>query len=137
MPNNHVIDPTFFYQAIESFSFEYDFYRLSEQVVDDYGKQKGTYEYSKIRGSLQTQGQRIRQRREGNIVEETYNFYCKSLYRIDKGDFIYYQHKLMRCDEVHSYDEYGVREATLKVVSLSTYQDLAEYIKYIEGRELV
>lgn len=137
MPNNHVIDPTFFYQCIETFSFDYDFYRLSKQTVDDYGDQKMSYEHSMIRGSLQTQGERIVKRQEGNIVEVRYNFYCKSLYRIDKGDFIYYKHKLLRCEDVHEYDEYGVREASLIMVSLTAYQDLSEYIKYLEGEKLV
>ena len=135
---NHVIDPTFFYQCIETFSFDYHFYRLSKQEVDENYEQKCMYEHFLIRGSLQSQGSRIVQRKEGNIIEDRSNFYCKSLYRINKGDLIHYKHKLYRVDDVpEDYDEYGVRACKLIMVQLSSYQDLEEFIKFIEGEELV
>lgn len=138
MSRNHVIDPTFFYQAIEIFSFNYHFYRLSKQEINENYEQHATYEHFIIKGSLQSQGSKIIQRKEGNIIEDRTNFYCKSLYQIEKGDLIHYKHKLYRVDDVtEDYDEYGVRACKLVMVQLSTYEDLEEYIKTIEGEELV
>lgn len=134
---NHVIDPTFFYRAIEIFEFEYDFYRLSKQTTNEFYEQVPEYEHFKIKGSLQSQGSKIVQRKEGNLTEVRYDFYCKSLYRIDKGDLLHYKHKLLRVEDVNDYDEYGVRSCKLVMVQLSAYQDLEEYIKFVEGEELV
>lgn len=137
MPNNHVIDPTFFNEAIETFSFDNVFYRRVKQGVDEFYEQKVTYTSYPLRGSLQSQGTRIVKRPEGNIIEIRYNFYCKSIYRIDKGDLIIYKNDLLRVEEMHPYDEYGVRSCRLLVVDFSGYQDLLEYLKYQEGRELI
>lgn len=135
---NHVIDPTFFYQCIETFSFPYNFYRFSRQETDENYKQHYIYEHFVIEGSLQSRGSRIVQTKQGNIVEDRSDFYCKSLYRIEKGDLIHYKHKLYRVKDVsEDYDEYGVRACHLEMVQLTSYQDLAEYIKFIEGEELV
>lgn len=138
MANNHVIDPTFFYQCIETFSFDYTFYRKTTQHVDEYYDQQKEYEHFTVRGSLQSRGKKLIQRKDGNIIEVHYDFYCKSLYRVDEGDFIIYNHRLLRCTEVsEEYDEYGVRAAHFIEVELSAYQDLLEYVKYVTGEELV
>lgn len=137
MSINHVIDPTFFYDAIELFEFEYKCYVLAEKKIDDYGRTKSSYISKTISGSLQTAGTRLEQKSTGNIQVVSYNFYCKSLYRINIGDVIYYHDNYLRCTSVHDYDEYGVREASLEMIQLSSYRDLEEYIKFEEGEELV
>lgn len=137
MPNNHVIDPTYFYDAIEEFAFDYYIYVMTGETVDDYGMQKHTYKQETIRGSLQTQGTSRKYSKDGNLDDCEYKFYCKSLYRINLGDFIEYQHKLLYVYAIHDYDEYGVREATLKMVDLMQYQDLADYLEYINGEKIV
>lgn len=135
---NHVIDPTFLWQAIEIFSFNYNFYRLSKQEIDENYEQHQVYEHFVIRGSLQSQGSRIVQTKNGNYIDDKTNFYCKSIYQIEKGDLIHYKHKLYRVDDVtEDYDEYGVRACKLTMVQLSAYEDLAEYIKMIEGVDLI
>ena len=35
---NHVVDPTFFYDAIEQFAFDYDWIVQSDRNIDDYGR---------------------------------------------------------------------------------------------------
>lgn len=134
---NHVVDPTFFYDAIEQFAFDYDAYIVNSVEPDEYGRL--TYSFSKttIRGSLQSQGNRLSQNKQGNTHDMKYQFYCKSLYRINIGDFINYKDKWLHVDEVYDYDEYGVRHVNLTMVDLTAYTDLEEYVKYINGEILV
>ena len=137
MANNHVIDPKFFYPAIEIFSFNYDIYNRDSFTIDDYGNRIDHYTKRTIRGSIQSQGKREVQNEQGNTIEMTYKFYCKSLYRIDIHDYIEYKHKALRVDEVQDIDEYGCRECSLTEVDISAYKDLAEYLNYIQGVEII
>lgn len=134
---NHLVDPTFFYDAIEEFSFNYTIYVVTGQTLNDDGNTVPQYSQQTIRGSLQSQGTRLVQSMTGNKTEQIYKFYCKSLYRIDIGDILVYKNRYMRVDELQDYDEYGVRECSLTVVDLAQYRDLAAYIKYLNGEELV
>lgn len=135
---NHLIDPTFFYDAIEEFSFNYNIYVVSDDdSLDEYGKRTATYNKQTIRGSLQTQGTSEIQSKSGNTHTKKYNFYCKSLYRINIGDIIEYKNEYLRVNSVHEYDEYGVREASLETIKLTQYRDFADYIKYLKGEKLV
>jgi hypothetical protein len=134
---NHLVDPTFFYDAIEEFSFNYTIYVVTGQTLNEDGNTVPQYTQQTIRGSLQSQGTRLVQSMTGNKTEQIYKFYCKSLYRIDIGDILVYKNRYMRVDELQDYDEYGVRECSLTVVDLAQYRDLAAYIKYLNGEELV
>lgn len=134
---NHLVDPTYFFDAIEEFAFNYDIYVKVDSKQDEYFREVSSFEKQTIRGSLQTQGLSLRQNKSGNLNENEYNFYCKSLYRINIGDFIHYKHQWLHVDSVHEYDEWGVREAHLTMVQLSAYKDLEEYVKYIEGKEII
>lgn len=134
---NHVIDPTYFYDAIEEFSFNYDIYVNTGKTVNEYGKRVLTYDKQTIRGSLQDRGSKIVRSKDGNIVEHNADFYCKSLYRINKNDVIEYKNEYYICTGIQPYDEYGCRQATLKVIQLAAYRDLADYIEYLQGGKLV
>lgn len=134
---NHVIDPTYFYDCIEEFSFNYNIYIVEKKDTDASGNVKRTYSKNVIRGSLQSQGVELRQSKDGNTKEMRYNFYCKSLYRIDIGDIIEYKNRYLRVESVKDFDEYGVRECSLLMVQLTKYRDLADYIKYLQGEKLV
>lgn len=134
---NHLIDPTYFYSAIEEFAFDYDIYVATDEKQDEYFRTVHSFEKRTIRGSLQTQGLSLKQNKSGNLHENEYNFYCKSLYRINIGDFIFYKGQWLYVDSVHEYDEWGVREAHLTMVQLSSYKDLEEYVKYINGDIIV
>ena len=134
---NHLIDPSYFYDAIEEFAFDYDIYVKTGETQDEFFRMKMTFEKQTIRGSLQTEGLSLKQSKSGNLQENEYKFYCKSLYRISIGDFIFYKGQWLHVDSVHEYDEWGVREAHLTMVQLSSYKDLEEYVKYIEGQEIV
>lgn len=135
---NHVIDPTFFYDAVENFAFDFDIYvQQDDNVLDDYGNSKLSYKKETIRGSLQSDGNRLRQSKDGNTHDMTYRFYCMSLYRINIGDIIEYKGNYLRVNFVQDYDEYGVRSAELTMIKLTAYRDFADYLKYITGVKLV
>lgn len=134
---NHVIDPTFFYDAIEEFSFNYDVFVNIGKTVDAMGRRVLQYEHNQIRGSLQSDGSRINRSKDGNTISHTYHFYCKSLYRLDKNDVLKYKDNYYIVNFVRDYDEYGVRSAELSMIQLTAYRDLADYIKYLEGEKLI
>lgn len=134
---NHIIDPTFFYDAIEEFAFNYDIATICEKDVDDYGNEKFRYRPSSIRGSLQPKEQRLNQSKEGNTQSLAYDFYCKSLYRINEGDYIYYKGRGLRVKSVVELDEFGVRECHLECTDLVVKRNLDDYVNYLNGDELV
>lgn len=137
MYQNHVVDPTFFYDAIEEFSFNYDIYVIVKKCLNEAGKTAITFDKQIIRGSLQSQGTVLVQSETGNMTMMRYDFYCKSLYRINIGDVIVYKNRYLLCKEVRDYDEYGVRSASLEQIQLSSYRDLRDYIRYLNGEVLV
>ena len=134
---NHLVDPTYFYDAIEEFSFNFTIYTVTNKTIDDYGNVKYTYDNAIVRGSLQSDGTRLVQSQEGNTTVVKYRFYCKSLYRINIGDIIEYKNKYLRVDFVQDYDEYGVRNCELTMIQLTAYRDLRDYIRYLNGEVLV
>lgn len=137
MYQNHVIDPTYFYDAIEEFAFNFDWYPLNGTSVNELGKRSFTYDHQIIRGSLQSQGTNLRQSVDLNTEDMQYRFYCKSLYRISIGDFIKYKDRYLRVIGVRDYDEHGVRSCTLQMVNLINYKDFQQYLKYLEGQVIV
>ena len=137
MPQNHVIDPTFFFDAILEFAFDYDWYPIKEKGLDDMKRQVVTYDHQTINGSLQPQAGNIDFKPAGNTVNLVYKFYCKSLYRIHIGDFIHYKDRYLYVNETQDYDEWGVREATLTMANLTDYRDFREYLKYLQGEVTV
>ena len=137
MPQNHVIDPTYFYDAIEWFAFNYDWYVVSDTGLDDLGRRINTFQKMTIRGSLQPQGTSLNQSTAGNTENLKYEFYCKSLYRINIGDFIFYKNRWLHVDGVHDYDEWGVRQASLTMINLNDYHDFQEYLSYLNGGTIV
>ena len=82
----HVIDPTFFYDAINEFSFDYTLYVVSAKTVNEYGKRVLTYTQQVVSGSLQSQGSQVVRSKTGKTDTKIYKFYCKSLYRVNKDD---------------------------------------------------
>ena len=138
MPQNHVIDPSYFYDAIEEFAFNYTlYYRSDVPARDEYGMLSYSFTKTSIRGSLQSRGKTLQQSKSGNTQTMTYNFYCKSLYRINIGDFIEYKNRFLLVKDVQDYDEWGVRECSLEMINLVDYQDLNDYVKYILGEKTV
>lgn len=134
---NHVVDPTYFYDAIEEFAFDFVIYVVTNKSIDEYGKRIRSFTKQMIRGSLQSDGTELNQSKDGSMTQRNYKFYCKSLYRIDIGDILEYKNNYLLVDSVHDYDEYGVREASLKQIQLTAYRDLADYIKYLSGEKFV
>lgn len=134
---NHNIDPTFFWDAIEEFSFNYNLYVNTSKTVDEYGRRVLKYTQQIVRGSLQSSGSQVSRSKQGNTDSKSYNFYCKSLYRIDKNDILEYKNEYFIVNSVQDYDEFGVRSCTLSMISLTNYKDLADYIKYLKGEKLI
>lgn len=137
MANNHVIDPTFFFPAIDIFSFPYDIYIRTGITIDALGNRHDTLAKKTIYGSIQSQGKRREQSTSGNTWVNEYKFYCKSLYRIDVNDYIHYKKKWLIVNDVQDYDEYGCRECTLNEIDIRAHKDLLEYEKYQTGVEII
>lgn len=134
---NHVVDPTYFYDAIEEFAFDFDWYTIAGITTDELFRDVTTFTKSTIRGSLQSQGTKLQQSTVGNTEQMEYEFYCKSLYRIQVGDFIFYKKRWLHVESVNDYDEWGVRSARLRMVNLNNYHDFMEWLKYERGDILV
>ena len=137
MSQNHVIDPTYFFDAILEFAFDYDWYVMTGYELDDMKRKVAKFDHRTINGSLQPQTGNINFSNSGNTTQLKYNFYCKSLYRINFGDFIFYKNRYLHVDEVQDYDEWGVRQVSLTMVNLTDYRDFEAYIKYLNGEESV
>lgn len=133
MKQYHVIDPTFFYDAIALFNMSVDWFSENEKTIDRYGELSTTYEHRIIQGSLQSQGTSLNFGADGNTEDMKYEFYCKSLYRIKIGDFLFYKNRWLHVESVRDFDEWGVRSAVLKMVNLTNYKDLEETVKYLRG----
>lgn len=134
---HHVIDPTYFFEAVEEFALDCDWYYESDMVIDELGMKHTQFVKDVIRGSLQSKGTSLNQKKEGNTETMKYEFYCMSKYRIKIGDFIFYKNRWLHTDFVQDYDEWGVRRADLTMVNLNNYKDLLESVKYLNGEELV
>ena len=90
-----------------------------------------------IRGSLQSQGTSLNQKKEGNTENMKYEFYCMSKFRIKIGDFICYKNRWLHVDSVRDFDEWGVRSATLTMINLENYKNLQESVRFLNGDEIV
>lgn len=135
---NHLIDPTFFYDAIEEFAFDYDLYRLDKTTkYDEEGKAINSWQHCVIRGSFQRHDLSKSRSKTGSIQSQTADFYCKSLYRINLDDILEYQNTYYIVTDVSNYDEFGVRSCSLKMIELTKYRDLRDYIMYLRGEKLV
>lgn len=134
---NHVIDPSYFDDVIAEFSFSYDWYHCTGMDVDDYGNQKNTFTKLSLVGSLQPHGKRRTPNKEGMVEVSTYDFYCKSIYRIDNGDFIKYQNDWLIVVSVEPYDEYGVRMVSLESANPAQHRDLLEAQKALTGEKII
>ena len=134
---NHVVDPTFFYDAIEEFAFNFEWYPINGTEIDPMGHRRYKYDKQIIRGSLQSQGTTLSQSVNLNSENMQYEFYCKSLYRISIGDFIHYKERWLRVFSVRDIDEWGVRSAVLQMVQLDNYKDFQAYLKYLTGQVIV
>lgn len=134
---NHVVDPTYFYDAIEMFAFNFTLYHKTNEEKDENFNVVSTYESTIVRGSLQSQGSKVNRSKKGNTNSHDYNFYCKSLYRIHIDDIMEYKNNYYIVNDVRDYDEWGVRSASLSLITLTEYRDFAEYLKYLEGEMLV
>lgn len=140
MPSQyHVIDPTFFNDVTELFSrpIGFDWYAKNAVSVDDLGRITNSFQKLTIKGSLQSQGTTLKLDKNLNTEEMEYRFFCMSIYRIHVGDFLFYKNRWLHVESVRDYDEWGVRSARLREVSLNNYHDFEEYLKYLNGDIIV
>ena len=136
--DGHIIDPTYFYDAVEEFAFNYVIYHKYEgDSIDEYGRATPNYKKDIIRGSFQTQGTSVKRDVKGNTMSEEVNFYCTSLYRIHENDIIERNGNYYLCGSTHNYDEWGVREASLTMKQLYELRDFEEWLKYQTGGSIV
>lgn len=135
---NKLVDPWWFYDAVEEFKFTYDWYIECRIEKDELFRQVVRYDKQKIDGSLQIQDTNLNINGSGGNTQSTkYRFYCMANFRIKTGDFIYYKGKYLHVDGFHEYDEYGVRTAELTEVNLNNYKDLQESIRFLNGEEII
>lgn len=137
MPQNHVIDPLYFKEALDEFAFNYTWYSEGEFVLDDMGRKVTKFDAKTIYGSLQSQGTALQQKIEGNTEQMKYKFYCMSNYRIKIGDFIVYKNRFLHVDNVEDYDEWGVRNCALTMTNLTNLKDLEESNRYLSGESVI
>lgn len=135
--SEHIISPSYFDDVIEQFSFDYDWYHITGQMIDELGNQKNIFTKLPLRGSLQPGRQSRSMSKEGNTETRPYDFYCKSIYRIDTGDFIKYHNDWLIVTGIEPYDEYGVRRASLESANPAMYKDLLEAIKALTGEVII
>ena len=136
--DGHIIDPTFFYDAIEEFAFNYVIYHKDKgDTIDEYGRAKPNYKQDIIRGSFQTKGTDISRDMKGNTTSEEADFYCNSLQRIHINDIVVRNNQYYIVNGTTNYDEWGVREARLKIISLEENRDFQEWLKYQTGGTIV
>ena len=135
MGNYNVMDPWFFWGAIDMFEFPYVWFVKKKQEKDKPGRIVHGYEKKEIRGSLQSQGFTKNFNTSGNTTSHKYMFYCKAIYQIGIDDYIYYQGNLLHVDGVtvdYTY-EYGIRACSLTVVQLIENRNLDDVEKFLEG----
>jgi len=136
--DGHIIDATYFYDAVEEFAFNYTiYYKGKGDELDEYGRAIPQYEKSTIRGSFQTQGNRISRKLDGNIQTEGASFYCMSLYRIHINDIVERNGNYYIVNQITNYDEWGVRKAELSVMTIQENRDFQEWLKYQTGGTIV
>lgn len=137
---DHNIDVKYFWDAIEAFSFNYEFYTYSGRTVDNLGHVIKTFEKSTIRGSLQSDhGYKKTRDKAGSTAEGTFNFYCESIYRFNIDDFIKTpQGQWLICTSVtEPYDEYGVRAGVFVMTDLYHHKQLADYLNTLAGKNKI
>jgi hypothetical protein len=136
--NQHSIDTKYFWDAIEYFSFDYEFYTMTGVSVDKLGHVKKAFTKSTIRGSLQSAGGFKKAKdKSGSTVSASFNFYCKSIYRVNVDDFIKTADgQWLICTGVEEpYDEYGVRACSFEMTDLYNHKDLQDYLAYLSGKK--
>lgn len=137
MDNFHVIDPSYFDDAIAEFATYYDWYPQTGKTTDDLGRRHTSFDHQQIYCSLQPSESSLNQKNTGNITSKTYNLYCKSIYRVEIGDFVKFGNDWLHVDGVQNYDLWGVRQAKLTMVNLNSYVDFRDYIRYLDGELIV
>ena len=136
--DGHIIDPTFFYDAIDEFAFNYEIFRKCEvDEIDEYGRAKPKYKKDIISGSFQVSDSNKSRNTSGNTNTETADFYCKSLYRVNKDDIIKRNDIYYICNGIHNYDEWGVREARFSMINWNENRDFKEWLEYQYGGKIV
>ena len=135
---NKLVDPLWFYDAVEEFKFTYVWYVQGKIEKDELFRQVVRYERQTIDGSLQIQDTNLNMNGTGGNTQSTkYKFYCMANFRIKTGDFIYDNGRYLHVDGFHAYDEYGVRTAELTEINLNDYKDLQESIRFLNGEEIL
>lgn len=133
----YVIDPAYFKEAILEIGQPYIFYTRDKVEVNEYGEIENIYKKIRVWGSLQPESNSRNEVGQAGTVEQNYNFYCESKYRIyiddiiesDNGDFL-------QIYEYQNWDAFGVRELKCKSLKLSENRDLKELISNLSEEEI-
>lgn len=130
---NQILDRTFFDDALSMFACDVEVYFQTGRKIDDLGYQHAIFEHVSCSGSLQTDGRSISRNKKGNVVTETFSFYCKDTVKIAINDIINYNDQWLIVKSHHLYPQWGVMSLTLEATDLSVNKDLQEFLRTLEA----
>lgn len=129
----YVIDPNYFRDALLEIGQHYKFYTRNKVTVNDYGEIENTYRKAYVWGSLQPEQNSRDSQGAAGSVEQLYNFYCESKYRIYIDDIIVTENdELLHVYEYKDWDPYGVRELKCRALSISEARNLREFEQFVK-----
>lgn len=129
----NIADKTFFDDALLEFGDHVTVYTRDKVDLNEYGEVISTYKKYTIWGSLQPESNSRAEVDKGSHIEQLYNFYCDSVYRIYIDDIILTESgEWLQVYEYTPWDLYGVREVKCKSVNLTETRDLKEFKKYLD-----
>ena len=130
------IDTTFFDEAILEIGEYVNIYSRQKVEVDEYGKINNKYHKYQVWGSLQPESNSRTSRDKGSNIEQLYNFYCGSEFRIYIDDLIETEDgEWLQVYEYTPWDVFGVREIKCRAIKISKSRDFQEFREYYEGKK--
>lgn len=129
------IDRTFFDEAILEIGEPVTIWSRKKVGLNEYGEIENTYEKFQIYGSLQPESNSRGDIGKGSSIEQLYNFYCGSEYRLYIDDIIETEDgEYLQIYEYTPYNNYGVRECKCKGLTLTETRNLLEFKKHYEEK---
>ena len=127
------VDKTFFDEAILEIGEPVIVWTRKKVELNEYGEIENKYEKYQIYGSLQPESNSRSETGKGSSIEQLWNFYCGSEYRLYIDDIIETENgEYLEIYEYTPYNNFGVRECKCKALTLSETRNLLEFKKHYE-----
>lgn len=128
------INVTFFDEALLEAGEFVNVYSRNKVEVNKYGEIENKYQKYHIWGSLQPESNSRNNRDKGSNIEQLYNFYCGSEYRIYIDDLIETDSgEILQVYEYVPWDSFGVREVKCRAITISESREFKEFKEYYDG----